>query len=336
MRKGCVSVIVPVFNQEQYIEVCLNSIMSQSYHDVQIIVVDDGSTDSTGSIVDKLSEQDKRIEVFHIENGGVSSARNFALEKVKGEYIQFVDADDIILKNMTKTLVKTMEGKQADMVVCNYVKKFSKVYILNDIIDKPTVYSAEDYLINTLKDPGHHYYGVVWNKLYKTEIIKKNCLFFDKLVTLGEDFIFNISYWKCCKKVAVVFKYLYIYNKMENSTLSNKRFKRISDCINELKNRKKIFEAYRNCFVKRADYEDLKDKIYRYWIVFYVRQSQGLNKEYYSWSQTDKDKWIEIINEEELIKDSFGLVPEKWIKKYMRNYAISLEIKNRIKKVFKI
>ncbi len=336
MRKGCVSVIVPVYNQEHYIEACLNSIMQQSYSNLQIIVIDDGSTDSTGIILDELSKRDKRIEVYHTKNGGVSAARNYALNEVEGEYIQFVDADDTISKNMTKSLIYAIEQKNTDMAVCNYVKKFSKGYIHNNIMEKPCRYTSTEYLINTLKDPGHHYYGVVWNKLYKSDIIKNNNLSFDSKVTLGEDFIFNINYWRNSKNVTVLCRYLYIYNKTRNVTLSNVRYKGISDCINELENRKKIFEVYLRSLSEETDFEYIEQRIYQYWIVFYVRQKYSLKHEYTSWNQADMDKWHKMIDEDENIKKSLEIVSKKWIKRYMLNYELSFWIKKTIKKLLHI
>lgn len=325
------SIIVPVYNQENCIEECLNSILNQSYKKLQIIVVDDGSTDNSAHIIDEYSKDDSRIEVYHIENTGVSATRNFGISKSYGEYIQFVDADDKLRKNMTHILVKCLKKNGADMVVCNYLKKFNTGFIPNEILERPSTYKADRYLIGTLKDPGHHYYGVVWNKLYKTDIIKDNNITFDESVTLGEDFIFNINYWRHSALVTVISKYLYIYNKSGGVSLSNIKNKTMGDCISELNNRKKIFDVYKREIYSLDKSDKITKKVYQYWVTFYIRQAFELENEYTVWSREDCEQWRKIINSEHIIKKSFEVVSSRWIKMFKSKYCL----KARVKKVCK-
>lgn len=336
MKKGCVSVIVPVYNQRQCIEKCLNSIINQTYQDLQVLVIDDGSDDGTDVILDQYAQLDSRIEVYHVKNKGVSESRNYALYRVKGEYIQFVDADDAIKENMTYAMVQAMLQSNVDMIICNYIKQFSKLLIYNVPLDKSKKYTSKAYLAGTLKDPGHHYYGVVWNKLYKSEIILKNKLIFNKGVTLGEDFIFNINYWLNSSDVLVIPKYLYIYNKANEYSLSNIKYKNIDDCINEMKNRQEIFKVYRNAINTLEEAEEDFKKLYQYWIVFYIRQDYGLAHEYLSWVVSDKDKWKAILRQDEDIKRAFEIVSQKWVNKYKKKYRVNFIMKSIAKKLLKI
>ena len=115
-----ISIIVPCFNSEKTIATCLMSIEKQSYSNIEIIVIDDGSTDATVSIVEKLAKNDNRIKVYSKSNEGVSIARNYGIEKATGEYIGFVDADDMIICNMYEEMIWAIENKQAGLVVCKY------------------------------------------------------------------------------------------------------------------------------------------------------------------------------------------------------------------------
>lgn len=338
MKKGCVSIIVPVYNQEHCIKDCLNSILCQSYDNLQVIVVDDGSTDRTGDIIDSISKRDHRIEVYHVENQGVSNARNYGLFRVKGEYVQFVDADDRIKSHMTETMVETLEKSHTDMVVCNYIKRFDdRLSVRNEAMEHVGRYCTREYLLGALKDPGHHYYGVVWNKLYRTELLEKYDIKFESEMTLGEDFIFNIYYWTHSQRVSVISKYLYIYNKENGTTLSNVRNKKLVDCINELENRRRIFEVYKNALKEYVPEEQIEERLYRYWIVFYIRQKYDLKYEYVqNWSDRDKKKWCNMLQADENIRKGFSIVSDRWMKQYQLKYKIDYWIKKAIKNVLRI
>ena len=114
------SIIVPIYNVEQYIDKCIQSILNQTYQNLEIILVDDGATDRSGSIADSYAAKDKRIKVFHKENGGISDARNYGLDHVTGDYILFVDSDDFIENTMCERLFTIANSTHADMVSCNY------------------------------------------------------------------------------------------------------------------------------------------------------------------------------------------------------------------------
>ena len=114
------SIIVPIYNVEQYVDKCIQSILNQTYQNLEIILVDDGATDRSGSIADSYAAKDKRIKVLHKENGGISDARNYGLDHVTGDYILFVDSDDFIENTMCERLFAVANSTNADMVSCNY------------------------------------------------------------------------------------------------------------------------------------------------------------------------------------------------------------------------
>ncbi len=121
-----ISVIVPVYNTEKYVEACINSLLTQTYKNLEIIAIDDGSTDQSGSILDRLNKMDERLMVIHQENGGVSRARNLGIEKAHGKYVAFVDADDWANKMLFEQLMQRMELYQADMVISQIIETVSR------------------------------------------------------------------------------------------------------------------------------------------------------------------------------------------------------------------
>ena len=166
-----ISVIVPVYNVEKYIRKCVESICEQTYKNLEIILVNDGSTDASGKICDELAEEDERISVIHQKNEGLSRARNAGLDKAKGDYIAFVDSDDYLSLNMYECLLKSMKENNADVVRCGIKnvhegEKVEKIEIVDSIVKLPL---AE--MIDGLSNRRTRL--VVWNALYKKEIISE-------------------------------------------------------------------------------------------------------------------------------------------------------------------
>lgn len=333
MRAGYVSVIVPVYNNVRCLKKCIESIRNQTYQKIQIILVDDGSKDESGRICDEYAVKDSRIEVYHNTNCGVSATRNYGLSKAYGEYIQFVDGDDYILPQMTEKMVLKMAETNSDMIVCNYVKDFQKVKASNRRLEAVGKYTNVEYLCHTLRDPGHHYFGVVWNKLYRSRVIKDNGLQFDNRVNLGEDFIFNLHYWLKCRNVIVIKDSFYIYNKENQATLSNVKHKELSDCEKELSNRKIIFAEYEDAFRKAGLYSKMYQKIQFYWIIFYARQIYGLNHEYLTWSEEERHNWRRQLENCKEIKNSLQTVTKKNQILYSCWYHMDYHVKKIVKQI---
>mgnify|MGYP002711434528 CR=1 FL=1 len=213
-----VSIIVPVYNIEKWIERCVQSLINQTYQNLEIILVDDGSTDESGKICDELAKKDDRIKVYHKPNGGVSSARNYGLEKATGKYISFCDSDDEIKITMIETLVSEMKSHNVDLVQCGYVLK-NKEQEINYISTSRTYdINNEEDLFQMLSSPVLHI-SSVFTKLFKKE--KLNQIRFKEDVDWGEDQIFVFEYLKIVKKFFYIGEVLYVYNYF-NSTPSQK------------------------------------------------------------------------------------------------------------------
>jgi len=232
MDQKIVSVIVPVYNVEKYLTRCVESIKNQTYRNLEIILVDDGSTDNSGKICDEISKTDNRIIVIHKENGGLSDARNAGMDISTGDYIGFVDSDDYIDDDFYEILVTNLEDYDADVSCCRFVFEWDNngdsEIIGND--DSLHIYEGpealKEYLYGKMLDP------FACNKLYKAELLgnathKDNHFRFIKGI-LSEDNPFCIELFKKTGKVVLAGKSMYHYilkreGAITNSTVSQKK-----------------------------------------------------------------------------------------------------------------
>lgn len=218
MVSKMISIIVPVYNGEKYIEKCILSIANQTYLNIQIIVVDDGSTDNTVKIVQKLMERDERIMYLYQTNKGVSAARNLALSKAEGEYIGFCDSDDWIESDMYEVLMNNILYHGADISIVQYFLESEEKGIIapfgNDSVVE--IYTAEDALKEMCK--GCLLLGQLWNKLFKASAISETR--FDESISICEDILFITELMPNVKKVVFENTCKYHYIQTENSAMN--------------------------------------------------------------------------------------------------------------------
>lgn len=219
MNQELISVIVPVYNVENYLNKCIDSIINQTYSNLEIILIDDGSTDNSGIICDNYKKIDKRIIVVHKNNGGLSSARNIGLDISRGELISFVDSDDYLEQNMLESLKNNMDKYNSNISICDFY------YIKNDIKRKSDVVFNKTEFVSSGKDKYKNIqneYGSIasyaWNKLFKKEI-------FDD-IRYPDGKIYEDSYILCetldkAKIISYISKPLYNYVYRENSIVNS-------------------------------------------------------------------------------------------------------------------
>lgn len=224
-----ISVIVPIYNAEKYIEKCLWSLINQTIKNIEIILVDDGSIDRTGEICNRLATENKNVKYFKIENSGCSFARNYGIKKSIGEYITFVDADDWVDKNMYFEMYQKSKDEELDILICGYEKINQRDEVIEEIF--PELKLKNDYI-----DLKSAWFNCVWNKIYKRNLIIDNDIKFLEKCHMGEDMVFNIKIFKIAKKIEVINKVYYKYFINENSVMFNpdKRIE-IFDAIKEVK-----------------------------------------------------------------------------------------------------
>jgi glycosyltransferase involved in cell wall biosynthesis len=222
-----ISVIVPVYNAEEVLHYCIDSIINQTYKEFELILVDDGSKDNSGKICDEYAEKDSRIKVVHKQNEGVSVARNTGITRATGKYICFVDSDDYLDEDYLEELIIAEEKyPDCDNIWCG----FKTVQDYNGSVTQKVV-SGEDGDISfyTVKDimtlHAQWLDAMPWNKLFIRDIIIKNNIEFPKDLSLGEDLIFNLKYLNYSdKKIVIVNKMLYNYIRTEKESLDNKYY----------------------------------------------------------------------------------------------------------------
>lgn len=205
-----VSILIPCYNVEEYLPHCLQSIIDQTYSDLQIVAIDDGSKDNTWNILQDYSKKDSRIELYHQSNQGVASTRNNLLDKVKGDYILFVDADDWLELDMVSRLVSYAIESNSDLVMCDRVMNDDDVAI-NEI--NISILNREQAIKDFLR---HEYFvGSLWNKLIKSELIQG--LTFRNDIWYGEDALFCWSVLLNVEKILVTNERFYHYRQNINS-----------------------------------------------------------------------------------------------------------------------
>lgn len=220
-----VSVIVPIYNVEPYLETCVDSILSQTYGELEVILVDDGSADNCGAICDRYAAQDARVRVIHKENGGVSSARNAGLDAATGDYVMFTDGDDRIEPEMVAVLLDAVTKNDADVATCNLrmesasgEQKSRVMDMCDTVIDFP----KPDYpKLRQLHSRMFSIYPV--NNLYcRAHIERMHLRFLPMQRVLSEDQLFNWCYHAAVRRAVYIDKSLYVYQVRDN-TLSRRR-----------------------------------------------------------------------------------------------------------------
>ena len=217
IKEELISVIVPVYNVDKYIDRCIETIVNQTYRNIEILLIDDGSTDDSGKICDTWANKDKRITVIHKENAGVSSARNLGLENSHGHFISFIDSDDSIDRNMYYEMKKMIEETNSDICFCD-IK-----YIRNGNIEEKKHLDKEIFNKEEILKSLFDYNGLnlaAWNKLFRTNVIKN--IRFREDISIREDALFCAEAFDNSKKICHLKKMPYNYYYREGSALNSK------------------------------------------------------------------------------------------------------------------
>ena len=215
-----ISIIVPVYNAEKAVGRCIESILNETWRDSEVLLVDDGSKDRSSEILDEYAAKDARVRVIHQQNAGVSAARNRALSEARGEYIRFLDADDWLSEDSSRLLIRSIEEDRSDLVVADFYRVVGDRVAQRGSIDVNGVLSRREYAEYMMASPADYYYGVLWNKLYKREIIEKYQLRCNEELSFCEDFCFNLEYILHCEKISTLTVPVYYYVKTDGSLVS--------------------------------------------------------------------------------------------------------------------
>lgn len=222
-EKELISVIIPVYKVEQYLDRCVKSVVDQTYKNLEIILIDDGSPDNCPQMCDKWAKSDFRIKVIHKKNGGLSSARNTGIEIARGKYIAFVDSDDYIQKEMYEKLCEVIDKHKADMAICNFLCVDEEGHLINGknsnkAIKNETIYGRE-ILTNRIWEKQGWHWVVAWPRLYSCKLFENICFPVGKL---HEDEFTAHLFWDKCKKVICVEEAYYNYVQRTDSITNEK------------------------------------------------------------------------------------------------------------------
>ena len=276
-----VSIIIPVYQVENYIRQCIDSILVQTFTDFELILVDDGSKDKSGQICDEYAVLDQRVKVIHKENGGLSDARNCGMDQAVGNYFMFVDSDDYIAPTMLEYLYKALMNKEADIAVCNFLHFFEedrKRDFSTNI--QSEVLSGAEIFYSRKNERVYGIWTVAWNKLYKRETLGNVRFRFGKY---HEDEFWANDIYQLDIKIVTIPECLYYYRQRDNSIMGKKSAARNLDIIEALQERIYIY-------LKKPEYADQAYKV----LVFsleYLEESKRLKT-----SEAEEKRFIQSEN----------------------------------------
>ena len=259
MEHPLISVIVPVYNVAPWLERCLDSIAAQTWKNLEIWLVDDGSTDGSAALCAARAEKDPRFHLLRQENAGVSAARNLALDHAAGHYLQFVDGDDFLPPDATETLARAASSTGADLVIGRFWRVAGGRSAIRGHIREDRVLTRQDYAEEMLKAPANFYYGVLWNKLYRRSIVEAGHLRCDPGVSWCEDFLFNLEYLRRARLIAACARPVYCYVKRPGSLVATQ-----ATPARTVEMKRTVFAAYKQLYQALDLYEERKLRVYGY------------------------------------------------------------------------
>lgn len=266
-----VSVVIPVWNGARHIEACLRSVLSQDVKDMEIIVVDDGSTDDTWAILTRLSGEDRRICPVRQSNAGASVARNTGLDRCQGKYVRFVDADDVVPAGSMAALITSAETGGSDLVLAAYTEVLAGSRALRNLNPTDETIGQEDFLRRLERLSNSFYYGVLWNKLFRGDIIRDHHPRFTPGLHWGEDFVFVMEYLQHCRRYSYLTVPVYDYIRNPRGLVVRQFFRSILHPVDSLKDRWKVYTAYRTLYQRVGAYDAYKHKLWHYLFRFTLR-----------------------------------------------------------------
>ena len=260
MEKPLVSIVIPIYNAAPHLAACIESVRKQTYENLEILLVNDGSDDVSLPICRMYAQVDSRIRVIDKENSGVSATRNVAIDRAAGEFLQFVDADDRVAMEATQLLVERAQRTRADMVICHYYRVVGKKRkSVHGFLETDKVLTQREFATQLMEEPCSFYYGVMWNKLYRTAIIQEHGIRCSEELRWSEDFLFNLEYIRYAERFAALETPIYYYRKNDTSITST-----ALTVTNTVQTKLELFEYYKALYTDLGLYERYKVQIHKY------------------------------------------------------------------------
>ena len=259
-----VSVVIPAYNVTKTLQRLLECLLNQTWQNLQIILVDDGSEDGTVLMAQKAAEKDPRLTVVTQGNLGISYARNAGLALCEGKYIRFIDADDTLPLDSIERMVRRAEKDGSELVIGGYDQYFGERRSFHNLAGRDDTVPCDDMMRHLCDHANSYFYGVLWNKLFLREIAEKqNCRFQENL-TWGEDFAFVMDYLAGVSRVSFMKDSLYDYRRSANST----SIRQVLDCVKHPAENTRIkgdlYRHLKDMYRKRGLFEKYKKRLWLY------------------------------------------------------------------------
>lgn len=335
-----VSVIIPVYNSEKYLDRCLNSLVKQSYSDIEVIIIDNGSEDNSVNIIKEYSKNDKRIKLYTCNTSGASSARNLSLNMASGEYALFVDSDDYVSEYYVEKMTSCVKSKKV-MVLCNNQE------IWKCRIDERQLFENVDYEIlskeEVIKEIASGRAGLVCSKLVDLSIVKENNIQFDTNVKLSEDLLFFLEIAKYTEDFIHINESLYFYDRRNENSITRRYLENAWE--NQIYVLNKIKQILSQLNIKEEDKELILCNKLKNCISFsIVNELDDINFKNFKYKVKNiKEILNKKINMEKIEKNSYNSFQEKvilsgikasnksmWIAQLLFIFKVLLPIKYKI------
>lgn len=324
-----ISIIVPVYQVENYLERCLESILKQTYSNFEVILIDDGSKDQSANICEKYAQKDSRIRVFHKENGGLASARNKGIERANGDWYCFIDSDDYIKEDYLEYLLNLCIKNNADISCCNYDIVYEDISNVDKNIkldeqESNQIYSSEKFTYLLICDKIANY---AWNKLYRSTLWKN--FRFDENYRIYEDMVTLYKVAAEGRKAVFGCEAKYFYVQRSSSLLhTNKELGNLLDYFNVLENQEQYINNNHICTSKNVPFKLLKIENYRRYINYCIEHNEKINFKIKDMTNILKDK--KQIIKFFFYRDIFDI--KSIISNIILLFSIDLYVKQRIKR----
>lgn len=257
-KQSLISVIMPVYNAEKTLSASVDSVLSQSYSALELILVDDGSKDGSLRLCQEIASKDARVKVISQPNAGPAMARNAALAAMAGEYVLFVDSDDRLAPDACRLMTEAMED--SELVIGHYYFEIGKAASERGLLNGNRTIGEREFLLELMNRPGTFYFSALWNKLYRAQIIRDLELCFDPFLSWGEDFAFNMQYYHAVHQVALVETPIYHYVKNPGGTSIRSLLRLAHSC----RIKRRLYRHFKALYVEKGLYESHRFTIQRY------------------------------------------------------------------------
>ncbi len=272
MDGSLISIVIPAYNAEKRLNRCLASVCGQSWHEIEVWVVNDGSTDATEQIASAWAQKDSRVHVISQANGGVSAARNRALQECRGVWVRFVDADDELPADSLECMVNRAEKENSDLILAGYEHILNDVAMIRNLAKRDDTVSWEEYLKFMNPNANSFFCGVLWNKLFRRDLIEAEAVRFQSGLGYGEDFLFVCGYLRRANRISFSTDVVYRYHRHKHSMTVTQALDSVAHPIKNLKTKKKLYDGMKELYQYRNVYDRYRGTLWLYMLRVTVNQ----------------------------------------------------------------